>query len=118
MTADSGAGISIEALSDSNVISCCSLLTVSPGFTSTSIIPTFLKSPISGTLTDITFANLDLELLDDGGFRSGDFDRSLVGFERDQLLFLADRIARFHQHFDNPDILEIPNIGHFDGYYV
>ena len=46
-------GISIEALSDSTVISDCSTLTVSPGLTSTSITATSLKSPMSGTLTSI-----------------------------------------------------------------
>jgi hypothetical protein len=42
-------GISIDALSLSTVISDCSIATVSPGFTSTSIISTSLKSPMSGT---------------------------------------------------------------------
>jgi hypothetical protein len=44
-------GISIEALSDSTVMSDCSALTVSPTFTSTSITATSSKSPMSGTLT-------------------------------------------------------------------
>ena len=44
-------GISIDALSDSTVISDCSALTVSPTFTSTSITATSSKSPMSGTLT-------------------------------------------------------------------
>ena len=43
-------GISIEALSDSTVISDWSLATVSPGCTSSSITPTSAKSPMSGTL--------------------------------------------------------------------
>jgi hypothetical protein len=43
-------GISIEALSDSTVISDCSALTVSPTLTSTSITATSSKSPMSGTL--------------------------------------------------------------------
>ena len=42
-------GISIEALSDSTVISDCSALTVSPGLTSSSMTATSLKSPMSGT---------------------------------------------------------------------
>src|SRR5262245_26850859 len=46
-----GDGISIVALSDSSVISDCSLLTASPGLTSTSMTATSLKSPISGTTT-------------------------------------------------------------------
>ena len=46
-------GISIDALSDSTVISDCSSLIVSPGLTSTSITATSLKSPMSGTLTSI-----------------------------------------------------------------
>jgi hypothetical protein len=44
-------GISIEALSDSTVMSDCSSLIVSPGFTRTSMTATSLKSPMSGTLT-------------------------------------------------------------------
>ena len=44
-------GISIEALSDSTVMSDCSSFTVSPGFTNTSITATSLKSPMSGTRT-------------------------------------------------------------------
>ena len=46
-----GEGISIVALSDSSVMSDCSLATASPGLTSTSITSTSLKSPMSGTLT-------------------------------------------------------------------
>jgi hypothetical protein len=42
-------GISMEALSDSTVISDCSAFTVSPGLTSNSITVTSSKSPISGT---------------------------------------------------------------------
>src|SRR6185369_12115583 len=42
-------GISIDALSDSTVISDCSVLTVSPGLTSSSMTATSLKSPMSGT---------------------------------------------------------------------
>jgi hypothetical protein len=44
-------GISIEALSDSTVISDCSTLMVSPGLTMTSMTATSLKSPMSGTCT-------------------------------------------------------------------
>src|SRR5882672_3763256 len=50
-TPASGEGISIVALSDSSVISDCSLLTASPGLTRTSITSTSLKSPMSGTRT-------------------------------------------------------------------
>jgi hypothetical protein len=46
-------GISIEALSDSTVIKLCSAFTVSPAFTSTSMIATSSKSPMSGTFTSI-----------------------------------------------------------------
>jgi hypothetical protein len=42
-------GISIEALSDSTVISDCSGFTMSPALTSNSITATSLKSPMSGT---------------------------------------------------------------------
>ena len=46
-------GISIDALSDSTVISDCSTVTVSPGLTSNSITPTSAKSPMSGTLISV-----------------------------------------------------------------
>jgi hypothetical protein len=46
-------GISIEALSDSTMISPVSTAIVSPGVTITSITATSLKSPMSGTLTSI-----------------------------------------------------------------
>src|SRR3974377_254898 len=45
----SGDGTSIEALSDSNVISGCSGLTISPGLNHTSITGTSLKDPALGT---------------------------------------------------------------------
>src|SRR6266576_648355 len=48
---ESGAGTSIVALSDSRVIRVSSALTVSSGFTCTSITGTSLKSPMSGTRT-------------------------------------------------------------------
>ncbi len=50
---DEGAGTSIVALSLSSVMSESSFLTASPGFTSTSITGTSLKSPMSGTFTSI-----------------------------------------------------------------
>src|SRR3954467_3929485 len=48
-----GDGISIVALSDSSVISDCSLVTWSPGLTRTSMTSTVLKSPMSGTFTSL-----------------------------------------------------------------
>jgi hypothetical protein len=48
-----GDGISIVALSDSSVMSDCSLLIASPGLTSTSMTSTSLKSPMSGTFTSV-----------------------------------------------------------------
>src|SRR6266545_4521397 len=51
-----GDGISIVALSDSSVTREVSFSTLSPGFTSTSMISTSLKSPMSGTLTSIICA--------------------------------------------------------------
>jgi hypothetical protein len=48
-----GDGISIVALSDSSVISGSSALISSPSFTRISMTGTFLKSPMSGTLTSI-----------------------------------------------------------------
>ena len=47
-------GISIDALSDSTVMSDCSALTVSPGLTNNSITATSSKSPMSGTLISIS----------------------------------------------------------------
>jgi hypothetical protein len=55
-TPSTGEGTSIEALSDSSVISDCSALIGSPGFTSTSMIGTSLNSPMSGTLTSMRLA--------------------------------------------------------------
>ena len=46
-------GISIEALSDSTVISDCSALMASPALTNNSITATSSKSPISGTFISI-----------------------------------------------------------------
>ena len=46
-------GISIDALSDSTVISDCSTRIASPGLTMTSITATSLKSPMSGTRISI-----------------------------------------------------------------
>src|SRR5688572_7096951 len=71
----SGEGISIVALSDSSVMSDCSLVTASPGLTSTSMTSTSLKSPMSGTLTwlmrssgsyggRVRFVGVDAVLLD------------------------------------------------------
>src|SRR6185503_2888694 len=48
-----GDGISIVALSDSRVMRDCSLVTLSPGLTRTSMTSTLLKSPMSGTLTSL-----------------------------------------------------------------
>ena len=50
-TPANGAGISIDALSDSTVTSESSLAIVSPALTSTSITSTLSKLPISGTKT-------------------------------------------------------------------
>src|SRR6187455_723998 len=44
-------GISIDALSDSTTMSAVSTAITSPGLTSTSMIATSLKSPMSGTFT-------------------------------------------------------------------
>ena len=50
---EEGAGTSIVALSLSSVMSESSFFTASPGFTSTSMTGTSLKSPMSGTFTSI-----------------------------------------------------------------
>jgi len=50
-----GAGTSMVALSDSSVTRPCSLATLSPGFTSTSITGTF-SLPISGTRASLRSA--------------------------------------------------------------
>ncbi|MCY1371841.1 hypothetical protein D9M69_590090 [compost metagenome] len=55
-------GISIEALSDSTVISDCSALTVSPGLTSSSMTATSSKSPMSGTFTSTSAMLLSPEI--------------------------------------------------------
>ena len=66
-TPSKGAGTSIVALSDSSVTRPWSLLTVSPGLTSTSITGTSLSSPISGTRASLSSAMVHLGLLN-GGF--------------------------------------------------
>ena len=58
-----GEGTSIVALSDSSVTSESSAATVSPGFTSTSMTGTSLKSPMSGTLTSIVLISVSLTIL-------------------------------------------------------
>src|SRR5258706_15577122 len=58
-----GDGISIVALSDSRVMSDCSLATLSPGLTRTSMTSTLLKSPMSGTFT--SWAAMEVVLLED-----------------------------------------------------
>ncbi|EWS62288.1 hypothetical protein Y695_04484 [Hydrogenophaga sp. T4] len=55
-------GISIEALSDSTVISDCSALTVSPTLTSSSMTATSSKSPMSGTFTSTSAMLLSPEI--------------------------------------------------------
>src|SRR5699024_190937 len=50
MVPSNGAGTSSVALSDSSVIRACSASIVSPSATSTSMISTASKSPMSGTL--------------------------------------------------------------------
>jgi hypothetical protein len=55
-TPAAGEGTSIVALSDSSVTSDVSGFTVSPGFTSTSMTGTSLKSPMSGTFTSSSVA--------------------------------------------------------------
>ena len=58
-----GDGISIVALSDSSVTSGSSGFTTSPGFTSTSITGTSLKSPMSGTFTSMVAIATPLALM-------------------------------------------------------
>jgi hypothetical protein len=53
-------GISIEALSDSTVISDCSAFTVSPTLTINSMTLTSSKSPMSGTFTSTNAICLSL----------------------------------------------------------
>src|SRR5271166_4211230 len=58
-----GAGTSIVALSDSSDTSGSSALTGSPSFTWISTIGTFLKSPISGTVTSVAVMAVSLFVL-------------------------------------------------------
>src|SRR5208337_427020 len=58
-----GAGTSIVALSDSSDTSGSSVLTGSPSFTWISTIGTFLKSPISGTVTSVAGMAVSLFVL-------------------------------------------------------
>src|SRR5256885_13128200 len=54
-----------------------------------------IRRPPRSTLFPYTtlFRSLDLDLLHHSGFRRRDLHRRLVGFERDQRLLLADRVA-------------------------
>ncbi len=58
-----GDGTSMVALSDSSVTSESSAATASPGFTSTSMTGTSVKSPMSGTLTSIVLISVSLTIL-------------------------------------------------------
>src|SRR5450755_2108365 len=60
-TPAAGEGTSMVALSDSSVTSESSGATVSPGFTSTSMTGTSLKSPMSGTLTSISWLTMTFQ---------------------------------------------------------
>src|SRR5262252_6094750 len=90
-----GDGISIVALSDSSVMSDCSLVTASPGLTSTSMTATSLKSPMSGTKTwvmrrlyrrRVGFFGVDAVFLDRLGH--------LLGFH---VALLGERLQRRHR---------------------
>ena len=59
-------------------------------------------------------AELDLDFLHDAGVRGGHFHRRLVALQRDQRVFLLDRIADLDQDFDNGDIGKITDIGDFN----
>src|SRR5439155_272516 len=50
----------------------------------------------------------------------GYFHAGLVGLERDQRRLRGDLVARFHQHFDHGDVLEIADVRNLDvhGYTV
>src|SRR5665811_68249 len=72
----SGAGTSIDALSDSIVTNGCSGLIVSPALTITSMIGTSLNSPMSGTRTSAMPAGA---LVGVGGAETTGFTGSAVG---------------------------------------
>ncbi len=59
-------------------------------------------------------ADLDPDLLDDTRDRRRHLHRRLVRFERDEALILGHRVARFHEHFDDGDLLVIADVGDFD----
>ena len=82
---DAGAGTSRVALSDSNVSSGSSALTLSPVDTWTSMIGTALKSPMSGTRTSVG-VDMGLPLRPVEGVRAAVGVRSLcrIGARRDQ----------------------------------
>src|SRR5882672_972518 len=91
-TPAAGEGISIVALSDSTVMSDCSGWTTSPALTSTSMMSTSLKSPMSGT--EISLVAMKSRMCRIGparrpGVRS---NRHRVGFFRIETI-LADRIG-------------------------
>src|SRR6267143_1572599 len=63
-------------------------------------------------------ADLDPDLFHHAGSGGGDFHRCLVRLQRDQRLLLGNRVAGFHQHLDDLDLLEVADIGYANGHVV
>ena len=61
-------------------------------------------------------AHLQLERLHHPGLGRRNLHRRLVRLQRDQRLFLVDRVAGLDQHLDHFHFLEVPDVGnlHFD----
>ena len=59
-------------------------------------------------------ADLHAQLLHDAGVRGGNFHRRLVAFERDERVFLRDRVAGLHEELDDGNVLEVADVRDLD----
>src|SRR6476661_5050456 len=109
-TPSEGDGISIVALSDSSVISDCSLATASPGLTSTSMTATSLKSPMSGTTTWVISRCSCRRGIGLFGIDAVFLDR-LGHLLRLQLTLVGERLQRRHRHEVAIDLEEVAQPG-------
>src|SRR5437867_1539959 len=67
-----------------------------------------------GTALRNLVAGLDSQFLHHAGSRRRNLHRRLVRFHRDQRLLGLHRIARFDQHLDHIDVLEVADVGYED----
>jgi len=56
-------------------------------------------------------ADLELQLLDDASGGRRDFERCLVGLQRNEGVFLLDGVPRLDEHLDDRHVLEVADVG-------